>query len=433
MLKHGRSGIALFLLLSAISALMIGVQPVKAAATIYIMPDGSVVPPETPIQRNGNTYTFLNNIAASMVVLKSNIVIDGTGHTLQGSGIENGIELSSLANITVKNMTITSFDYGIYIAYSSQITVIGNSLFDNSGGIWLKEATDSIVKKNLIKLNSFDGIYLWSSLNNTLSENIVENNTYGISPYYGSDNKIYHNNFVNNEYSVNPNDPTDLWDDDYPSGGNYWSDYTGIDLKRGTGQNEAGSDGVGDTAYIVDTVNRDHYPLTKQYAGPHDIGITSLNLINTVIGEGYPILADVKIINYGAQSESFNLAIKANSTTIQTLPVTLTGRNSTTVRLGCPTLGLAKGSYSVSAYATYVLGEIDTSDNTRSGGRVFISIAGDINEDKKVDLKDVFAVGKAYGSRRGDPKYEPNLDINSDGIIDLKDYFVVCRNFGQLW
>ena len=133
MLKHGRSGIALFLLLSVISALMIGVQPVKAAATIYIMPDGSVVPPETPIQRNGNTYTFLNNIAASMVVLKSNIVIDGTGHTLQGSGIENGIELSSLTNVTVKNMTITSFDYGIYIAYSSQITVVGNSLLDNSG------------------------------------------------------------------------------------------------------------------------------------------------------------------------------------------------------------------------------------------------------------------------------------------------------------
>ena len=433
MLKHGRSGIALFLLLSAISALMIGVQPVKAAATIYIMPDGSVVPPETPIQRNGNTYTFLNNIAASMVVLKSNIVIDGTGHTLQGSGIENGIELSSLNNVTVKNMTITAFDYGIYIAYSSQITVIGNSLFDNSGGIWLKEATDNIVKKNLIQLNSFDGIYLWSSLNNTLSENNVENNTYGISPYYGSDNKIYHNNFVNNEYSVNPNDPTDLWDDDYPSGGNYWSDYTGIDLMRGAGQNEAGSDGIGDTAYVVDTANHDHFPLMKPYAGPHDIGITRFNLFNTVVGEGYPILTDVKIINYGEQSESFNLAIKANSTTIQTMPVTLTGRNSTTVHLLCPTSGLAKGSYSISAYATPVPSETDTSDNTRSGGYVFVSIAGDVNADKKVDLKDVFAVGKAYGSRLGDPRYDPNLDINSDRIIDLKDYFIVCKNYGQSW
>ena len=261
----------------------------------------------------------------------------------------------------------------------------------------------------------------------------MENNTYGISPYYGSDNKIYHNNFVNNEYSVNPNDPTDLWDDDYPSGGNYWSDYTGIDLKRGAGQNEAGSDGVGDTAYVVDTANHDHFPLMKPYAGPHDIGITRFNLFNTVVGEGYPILTDVKIINYGEQSESFNLAIKANSTTIQTMPVTLTGRNSTTVHLLCPTSGLAKGSYSISAYATPVPSETDTSDNTRSGGYVFVSIAGDVNADKKVDLKDVFAVGKAYGSRLGDPRYDPNLDINSDRIIDLKDYFIVCKNYGQSW
>jgi parallel beta-helix repeat protein len=433
MLKHRRSGIALFLLLSAISALIIGVQPVKAATTIYIMPDGSVVPPETPIQRNGNMYTFLNNIAASIVVLKSNIVIDGTGHTLQGTGIENGIELSSLTNVTVKNMTITAFDYGIYIAYSSQISVTGNSLLDNSGGIWLKEATDNIVKKNLIKLNSFDGIYLWSSLNNTLSENTVENNTYGISPYYGSDNKIYHNNFVNNEYSVNPNDPTDLWDDSYPSGGNYWSDYTGIDLKRGAGQNEAGSDGVGDTAYVLDTTNHDRFPLMKPYAGPHDIGITWFSMSKTIVGQGYSLPASVKIVNYGEQLESFNLAIKANSTTIQTMPVTLTGRNSTTVSLLCPTSGLAKGSYSVSAYATPVPSETDTSDNTRSGGLVFVSIAGDVNADKKVDLKDVFAVGKAYGSRLGDPRYDPNLDINNDGIIDLKDYFIVCKNYGQSW
>ena len=60
-------------------------------------------------------------------------------------------------------------------------------------------------------------------------------------------------------------------------------------------------------------------------------------------------------------------------------------------------------------------------------------IPGDINGDRKVDLKDVFAVGKAYGSVVGDPRYSPNLDINDDGKIDLKDYYTTCKNYGKSW
>jgi hypothetical protein len=62
-----------------------------------------------------------------------------------------------------------------------------------------------------------------------------------------------------------------------------------------------------------------------------------------------------------------------------------------------------------------------------------VSIPGDVNGDRKDDLKDVFAVGKAYGSVIGDPRYNPNLDINDDGKIDLKDYFTTCKNYGKEW
>jgi len=421
------------LLLCANLPLWLRIQPVKAVGTVYIKPDGSVDPPGTPIQKTGDNYLFTGDISASIIVQKSNIVLDGAGHLLQGSGIEDGIDLSGLADVTVKNVVIKTFDYGIYVFSSSRITISGNTIMNNNGGIWLKESTDNLVNGNRIKENYLDGIYIWSSSNNTISQNNVEDNPYGISPYYCSDDRIFHNNFVNNTDSVNPNEPADVWDDGYPSGGNYWSDYIGIDLKRGSTQNEAGSDGIGDTVYFVDPANNDRFPLMKPYAGPHDIGITWFSMSKTIVGQGYSLPASVKIVNYGEQLESFNLAIKANSTTIQTMPVTLTGRNSTAVSLLCPTSGLAKGSYSVSAYATPVPSETDTLDNTRSGGYVFVSIAGDVNADKKVDLKDVFAVGKAYGSRLGDPRYDPNLDINSDRIIDLKDYFIVCKNYGQSW
>jgi hypothetical protein len=49
---------------------------------------------------------------------------------------------------------------------------------------------------------------------------------------------------------------TNLLDDGYPSGGNYWSDYNGTD---------ANHDGIGDTSYIIDADNKDSYPLMHPY------------------------------------------------------------------------------------------------------------------------------------------------------------------------
>jgi parallel beta-helix repeat protein len=82
------------------------------------------------------------------------------------------------------------------------------------------------------------------------------------------DNKIYHNNFVNNADQVEPDSSPlyNAWDNGYPSGGNYWSDYNGSDLYHGSGQNLIGTDGIGDTAYSICNYNQDHYPLMGQWS-----------------------------------------------------------------------------------------------------------------------------------------------------------------------
>ncbi|MDH5449556.1 MAG: hypothetical protein OEX77_01465 [Candidatus Bathyarchaeota archaeon] len=63
------------------------------------------------------------------------------------------------------------------------------------------------------------------------------------------------NNTVRTYASVN------IWDNGYPSGGNYWTHYTGIDLSSGPYQNETDGDGIGDTSYLIDDNNQDKYPL----------------------------------------------------------------------------------------------------------------------------------------------------------------------------
>lgn len=52
-----------------------------------------------------------------------------------------------------------------------------------------------------------------------------------------------------------------VWDDDYPSGGNYWSDSAHVDLYSGRYQNESGSDGIGDSFYVINVNDQDRFPL----------------------------------------------------------------------------------------------------------------------------------------------------------------------------
>jgi len=80
-----------------------------------------------------------------------------------------------------------------------------------------------------------------------------------------SNNSVFHNNFIDNAVQVYSSASTNVWDNGYPSGGNYWSDYNGTDLYSGVYQNEPGSDGIGDTPYVIDENNVDNYPLIYPY------------------------------------------------------------------------------------------------------------------------------------------------------------------------
>ena len=82
-----------------------------------------------------------------------------------------------------------------------------------------------------------------------------------------SGNRIYHNSIINSsEWQSYDETGQNSWSDDYPSGGNYWGDYTGSDHYCGLYQNETGSDGIGDTPYAFGG-NTDHYPLIFPWGG----------------------------------------------------------------------------------------------------------------------------------------------------------------------
>jgi len=222
------SGVMLTLLLTSMLMLAFKIHPVKAIGTIYIRADGSVDPPTAPIWSVDNvTYTFTVDINESIVVEKDNIVVDGAGYTLQGTGSGIGIDLVEGSNVTIKNMEIKAFDYGIRLFTSSnnsisgnKITnnlrgillndtsnnnsVLGNKITNNEYGIELRSSSDSnSISGNKITTNNWYGIYFFGSSYNSVSGNKITNNLRGIKLEYSSSNGISANNIMaNNEYGI---------------------------------------------------------------------------------------------------------------------------------------------------------------------------------------------------------------------------------------
>jgi len=107
----------------------------------------------------------------------------------------------------------------------------GGENSDNAG-IWI-QASDCLIKENAIKANSYYGVYVAYC-----------------------DNTLYHNNFIHNAYQAFDASGENTWDDGYLCGGNYWSDYTGVDINE---------NGIGDTSYPIMEDSVDNYPLMHPY------------------------------------------------------------------------------------------------------------------------------------------------------------------------
>jgi parallel beta-helix repeat protein len=193
------------LLVVAVFSVTLNVPVVRASGTIYIRSDGSIEPPTALIQRDGNVYTFTDNIYDSIVVERYNIVIDGNTHTLQGSGTGTGIYLNMTMCVTVRNTQVRNFGRGISLSCSSNNCISDNNITENNGiGIYLLRSSCNSLRGNNITASKSDGIYLIYSPNNSISDNnITKSNGDGIRLSESSNyNSISGNNIVENLYGI---------------------------------------------------------------------------------------------------------------------------------------------------------------------------------------------------------------------------------------
>jgi len=123
------------------------------------------------------------------------------------------------------------------------------------------------------------GIHLNSTNNCIIANNNVSDNFFGFLLRNSSNNSIYHNGIINNTNQAYDDTGTNAWNRIYPSGGNYWGDYTEKykaeyngdpeDNLCGTNRDQiCDGDGIWDKPYkwIGDDANAtDNYPLVSRY------------------------------------------------------------------------------------------------------------------------------------------------------------------------
>jgi len=169
---------------------------------IYIRADGSIKPENAPIKRYDNFYTLTRDINCSLVIERDNIVFDGQNHTIYGN-IEfesKGVILQERRNVTIKNLKITAFYYGIWLSCSQNNKLITN-LFTNCTGrsILLSNSNCNIIHKNFMWENKGRGIMLVNSHNNTLTQNkIVSGGCDAIIIHHSNYNFVAQNEITEN-------------------------------------------------------------------------------------------------------------------------------------------------------------------------------------------------------------------------------------------
>lgn len=135
-----------------------------------------------------------------LIIGKDNITVNGNGYVLNFIGDvadSEGVHNDGFNNVTIKNLTLTNFCFGIYFKNADYGNIMNNKISYTFGsGIWLKESSRNNVKQNNVAYGD-DGhgilVSSGSHLNYIVSNFITTTNGRGLSIEQSNNNSIYHN------------------------------------------------------------------------------------------------------------------------------------------------------------------------------------------------------------------------------------------------
>ncbi len=256
---------------------------VKGSGTLidpYIIEDWEIAPPSftTGIQiQNTDAHfiirkSYVHSSDTELYAIVFNNVTNGNVSDCILIGFGGSIQFTWSYDIAITQNEISEAWYSaVGGGPSANITISENNISGRLGNIYLSNTDNAIVSGNFLR-------YGWNSVSLFNSSSVVvTDNTFtdaGSTGLFvgGSLNVLaFHNNFVSENVLYQAMDMmggVNSYDNGYPSGGNYWIDYTGEDIMSGPNQDVPGNDGIGDTPYSFNYGAEDRYPLMSPISEP---------------------------------------------------------------------------------------------------------------------------------------------------------------------
>jgi parallel beta-helix repeat protein len=254
-------------------------------------------------------------------VVSKNTVINSTSDGISVVGDSQSVTDNYVANSGQNGIFVSGIPNNNYSScYVSQNYVTNAKM----AGISV-HCNYTTISENTAVNNSLIGVSLSGMYHSEIFDNRILNNPRGFQLGYFGNNSIYHNRFTNNTQQVYSSLDVlvNSWDDGYPSGGNYWSDYTGVDAYKGPSQDIPGSDGIGDTPRVIALDNIDRYPRVSEpvpgaLGVSPDYGGNTGNVTVRVTGSSFSQGMVVRLVRAGAVNVTGFQTTVTNSTQLTT-------------------------------------------------------------------------------------------------------------------
>lgn len=184
--------------LIAIIGVAVGLVTASPAHAVSSVSCGSVIVVDTVLTED----LVCDGSSDGLEVGADGVTLDLGGHTITGPGAYltpySGIRVTGRTGVTIVRGSITGWQSAVTFNEASHGTVNKLSATGNDRGLTLAGGADHVVSQSTFSNNGRDGISLGLSARNTITQNVVDGNTWGITvATYSSGNTISRNTVTN--------------------------------------------------------------------------------------------------------------------------------------------------------------------------------------------------------------------------------------------
>ncbi|MFH1290734.1 MAG: NosD domain-containing protein, partial [Nanoarchaeota archaeon] len=153
--------------------------------------------------QEGETYYLDNDVSSTgtcFEITADNVMLDGNGFSIDGSDswVTSGVKVNGRVNVTILNMNISDFQYGVSFTSTDDSSVSDSVMNSNfEAGIYFSSSDDNNIINNTVSDGQYGILFYFNSEDNNLINNTLSDNSHGVYLFQGSSSNYLIDNTAN--------------------------------------------------------------------------------------------------------------------------------------------------------------------------------------------------------------------------------------------